>query len=147
MKVGLTGATGFIGSHVLSELAGSGHDVTGFVRSDGQAGAVAERGGTPVVVDLFDRGTLAEELGRLDAAIHTASPGDETSAALDTAVVDAVLEAFDGTGKPYLQISGAWIYGNNRAIREDSPVDAPRSSRGSSRSRSACCQRRGRGAS
>jgi nucleoside-diphosphate-sugar epimerase len=125
MKVGLTGATGFVGSHVLSELSGHGHDVTGFVRDAADAERVAERGGTPVVADLYDREALAEQLARLDAAIHTASPGDETSAALDTAVVDAVLGAFDETGKPYLQISGAWIYGDNLAITEDSPVHAP----------------------
>ena len=40
------------------------------------------------------------------AAIHTASPGDETSADLDAAVVDAAIEAFAGSGKPYLHISG-----------------------------------------
>jgi nucleoside-diphosphate-sugar epimerase len=40
-------------------------------------------------------------------------------------VVDAALAAFTGTGKPYLQISGLWVYGSNTAITEDSPVDAP----------------------
>jgi nucleoside-diphosphate-sugar epimerase len=60
-----------------------------------------------------------------DAAIHTASPGDATSAGLDTAVVDAVTEAFAGTGKPYLQVSGLWIYGDNTAITEQSPLNAP----------------------
>jgi len=33
-------------------------------------------------------------------AIHTASPRDETSADLDSAVVDAAIEAFGGTSKP-----------------------------------------------
>ena len=64
-------------------------------------------------------------LGGADAAIHTASPGDATSADLDSAVADAAIEAFDGTGKPYLQISGLWIYGNNMSISEESPIDAP----------------------
>ncbi len=40
-------------------------------------------------------------------------------------MVDAVTGAFAGTGKPYIQISGLWIYGANRAITEDSPVQAP----------------------
>ncbi len=60
-----------------------------------------------------------------DAAIHTASPNDETSAALDSAVVDAAIEAFDGTGKPYISISGIWVYGANAAISERSPFNAP----------------------
>jgi nucleoside-diphosphate-sugar epimerase len=44
---------------------------------------------------------------------------------LDSAVVDAVLEAFAGTGKPYLHISGLWVYGINMGITESSPYQAP----------------------
>ena len=126
MKVALTGATGFIGSHVLTELHEHGHEVTALVRDDAQADIVAARGATPVVVDLYDRPTVASLLGNADGAIHTASPGDATSADLDSAVVDAVIDAFAGTGKPYLQISGLWIYGTNPAITEESPVQRAR---------------------
>jgi nucleoside-diphosphate-sugar epimerase len=125
MKVVLTGATGFIGSHVLADLDKHGHEVTALVRDDIQAEAVAARDATPVVVDLYDRTAVAKLLGDADGAIHTASPGDATSADLDSAVVDAVLDAFSGTGKPYLQISGLWIYGANPSITEASPVNAP----------------------
>jgi nucleoside-diphosphate-sugar epimerase len=125
MNVVLTGATGFIGSHVLTDLYKHGHEVTALVRDDAQAEAVAARGATPVVVDLYDRPTVATLLGRADGAIHTASPGDATSANLDSAVADAVIDAFGGTGKPYLQISGLWIYGANPAITEASPFNAP----------------------
>ena len=64
-------------------------------------------------------------LSEADGAIHTASPGDETSANLDSAVVDAAIEAFAGTGKPYLHISGLWIYGDNTSISEESPFNPP----------------------
>jgi nucleoside-diphosphate-sugar epimerase len=77
------------------------------------------------VVDLYDRPALVGRLRSADAAIHTASPGDVTSANLDAAMADAAIEAFAGTGKPYLHISGAWVYGANPAITEDSPFDAP----------------------
>ena len=40
-------------------------------------------------------------------------------------MVDAAIEAFDGTGKPYLHISGVWVYGANSSITEESPFDAP----------------------
>jgi nucleoside-diphosphate-sugar epimerase len=125
MKVALTGATGFIGSHVLAELLEHGHEVTALIREDAQADVVKAGGATPAVVDLYDRSAVASLLSGTDGAIHTASPGDATSAGLDSAVVDAATDAFAGTGKPYLHISGMWIYGDNTAISEDSPVKAP----------------------
>jgi len=125
MRVALTGATGFIGSHVLTELHEHGHEVVALIRDDAQADGVAAHGVTPTRVDLTDRPAVVSVLSGVDAAIHTASPGDATSADLDSAVADAAIEAFDGTGKPYLQISGLWIYGNNMSINEESPLDAP----------------------
>jgi nucleoside-diphosphate-sugar epimerase len=125
MKVALTGATGFVGSHVLTELQGHGHDVMALVRDDAQAEAVARRGATPTVVDLYDRPAVGGLLGSAEGAIHTASPGDATSADLDNAVVDAAIDAFAGTGKPYIEISGLWVYGTNTSITEQSPFNAP----------------------
>src|SRR4051794_32188290 len=110
MKVALTGATGFIGSHVLTELQEHGHEVVALVRDD---------------IDLYDRPAVVSALKGADGAVHTASPGDETSANLDAAVAEAAIEAFAGTGKPYLQISGIWVYGANADITEDSPFNPP----------------------
>jgi nucleoside-diphosphate-sugar epimerase len=125
MKVALTGATGFVGSHVLTELQEHGHEVVALVRDNTQADTIASRGATPTVVDLSDRPAVIRVLSDADGAVHTASPGDATSADLDSAVVDAALEAFAGTGKPYLHISGLWIYGNNLSITEESSFDPP----------------------
>jgi nucleoside-diphosphate-sugar epimerase len=125
MHVALTGATGFIGSHVLTELREHGHDVTALVRNEDQARVVGARGASGAVVDLYDRPAVVGRLGSADAAIHTASPGDATSADLDAAMVDAAIEALGGTGKPYLHISGVWVYGANPAITEESPFDPP----------------------
>jgi nucleoside-diphosphate-sugar epimerase len=125
MNVALTGATGFIGSHILAALHDHGHEVTALVRHDAQADVVAARGAKPAVVDLHDRPAVAALLRGADGAIHTASPGDTTSAALDAAVADAAIDAFAGTGKPYLQIGGLWVYGANPAITEQSAFNAP----------------------
>ena len=125
MRVALTGSSGFVGSHVLAELRVHGHEVTALVRDDAQAEVVGERGARPVVVDLYDRPAVMRLLGDGDGAIHTASPGDETSANLDAAVADAAIEAFADTGKPYIHISGVWVYGDNTAISEDSPLEPP----------------------
>jgi nucleoside-diphosphate-sugar epimerase len=110
MNVALTGATGFIGSHVLKELQAHGHDVTALGRDS---------------IDLFDRAAVADVLRDADAAIHTASPGDATSADLDAAVADAAIDAFAGTGKPYAHVSGVWVYGSNDRITEASPLAPP----------------------
>jgi nucleoside-diphosphate-sugar epimerase len=125
MNVVLTGATGFVGSHVLTELREHGHEVTALIRNDADADLVTARGATPAVVDLYDRSAVVGQLRDADGAIHTASPGDATSAQLDSAVVDAAVEAFDGTGRPYIHVSGLWIYGTNSSISEDSPSNAP----------------------
>jgi nucleoside-diphosphate-sugar epimerase len=126
MKVALTGATGFVGSHVLKELREHGHEVVALVRDgDAKAAAVTELGATPAVVDLYDRAAVVGLLRDADGAIHTASPGDATSGDLDSAVVDAAIEAFAGSGRPYIHISGTWRYGNNTAISEESPLKPP----------------------
>ena len=125
MKVALTGATGFIGSHVLTELRDNGHEVTALVRAAADADAVQSRGAVASVVDLYDRPAVSRVLSEADGAIHVASPGDATSAELDAAVIDAAIDAFAGTGKPYLHITGVWVYGSNSAIDEESPIAAP----------------------
>ena len=81
MNVALTGATGFIGSHILTELVSHGHGVIALVRDDTQAVTVAQRGAKAVVVDLYDTPAVIKVFNDADGAVHTASPGDATSAA------------------------------------------------------------------
>jgi nucleoside-diphosphate-sugar epimerase len=125
MKVALTGATGFIGSHVMAELTKHGHEVIALVRDDSQADIARARGAIPTVADLYDRSAVARLFGDADGAIHTASPGDASSADMDAAIVEGALTAFAGSGKPFIDISGLWIYGNNASITEESPINAP----------------------
>jgi nucleoside-diphosphate-sugar epimerase len=125
MNIALTGSSGFVGSHVLTELVAHGHEVTALVRGEEEAIAVTAKGAEATVVDLYDRAAVVNLLVGLDGSIHTASPGDTTSADLDSAVADAVIEAFSGSGKPHIQISGLWVYGSNTAITEDSLRNPP----------------------
>src|SRR3989442_12130660 len=106
MRVALTGATGFIGSHVLAELQEHGHEVTALVRDDAQADVVAARGATPTVVDLYDRPAVVSVLSATDGAIPPASPGDPPSHDLSPAPARAATGAFPGTGKPHTPHSG-----------------------------------------
>ncbi len=82
MNVALTGGTGFVGSHILAELLANGHEVTALVRGDTEAEKVSAQGATPAVVDLHDRPAVVKALSDTDGAIHTASPGDASSADL-----------------------------------------------------------------
>ena len=125
MKIALTGATGFIGSHILTELLSNGHAVVALVRDDTDAETVAARGATPAVVDLYDKAAVAKVFSDTAGAVHTASPGDATSADLDSSVADAAIASFDGTAKPFAMISGVWVYGSNTSISEDSPFNPP----------------------
>lgn len=125
MNIALTGSSGFVGSHVLTELVAHGDEVTALVRDEAQATAVGAKGAKAIVIDLYDRVAVANVLMDMDGSIHTASPGDATSADLDSAVADAVIDAFSGSDKPHIQISGLWVYGSNTAITEDSPRNPP----------------------
>ena len=124
MKLALTGATGFIGSHVLTDLQEHSHEVT---RSSApnRRRKRSKLAAQPRRLSISTIRAPSRRASRVDGAIHTASPGDATSADLDAAVVDAAIDAFAGTGKPYAHISGLWIYGSNLSITEDSPFDAP----------------------
>ncbi|MFF2623603.1 NAD-dependent epimerase/dehydratase family protein [Oerskovia jenensis] len=125
MKVLLTGGTGYIGSAVLAALTARGHEVTALVRSARSARTVEAAGATPVVADITDTTVVATLLADADAAVHAAAAGDGTSPAIDASVVDAVLATFHGTTRPFVHTGGIWVYGNNGAITEDSPLDPP----------------------
>jgi nucleoside-diphosphate-sugar epimerase len=125
MKIALTGATGFVGSHILTELHAHGHEVTALVRDDTEAAKVTANGAAPAIVDLYDAAAVVKVFSEADGAAHTASPGDETSANLDSAVIDAAIGAFGTSGKPYAHISGLWVFGSNTSIDEASPYNAP----------------------
>ncbi len=125
MKIALTGGNGYVGSHVLTDLVSHGHEVTALVRNDEESEKVRDRGAKPVVVDLYDRPAVTTVFSAAGGAVHTASPGDETSADFDSAVFDAAIDAYGSSGKPFVPISGAWVYGNNTNFTEASPENAP----------------------
>lgn len=125
MSVALTGATGLVGSAVLRALLAAGHEVTALVRSDASAETVRAAGARPVVGDLTDPSWLQQQFAATEGAIHTASPGDATSADFDRGVAQAAVAAYAGTGKRYVHTGGVWVFGTGTGITEDSPFDAP----------------------
>jgi nucleoside-diphosphate-sugar epimerase len=123
MNIVLTGATGYIGSAVLRALLAHGHDVTALVRSEASARKVAAERVTSVVGDLTDTPWLTQQLKASHGSIHLAT--GEDAAALDDAVVTAVISAYAGTEKPYVHTGGMCGWGNGEAIVETDEVDPP----------------------
>jgi nucleoside-diphosphate-sugar epimerase len=109
MRVLVTGLSGTIGGAVAKALVRRGHTVVGTVKA---AGRPVPEGVVPLVADLFTADTLAGVAKNIDAAVHAASSNDARSGELDYAVVNTVLEAFAGTGKPFVYTSGLWLHGN-----------------------------------
>ncbi|WP_210505803.1 NAD-dependent epimerase/dehydratase family protein [Naasia sp. SYSU D00057] len=121
MHILLTGGTGYIGGAVLDALTAKGHDVTVAVRSEEAARRVAAKGARAVIGDITDPAWFGALLREADGSIHSAAGG----AAMDAAVLDAVIDAFGGTGKPFVHTGGVWSWGSGTDIDEADPQNPP----------------------
>ncbi|WP_183942837.1 SDR family oxidoreductase [Sphingomonas sp. BK580] len=113
MRVFLTGATGFIGSHLIPALLQSGHDVLGLTRSDAGAHRLEAAGVAVHRGDLERPETLAVGVAAADAVIHCAFDHDFAkfveNTRKDERNIAAMGAALAGTNKPILITSGIGI--------------------------------------
>jgi nucleoside-diphosphate-sugar epimerase len=113
MRVFLTGATGFIGSHIVPELLTRGHDVLGLTRSDDGAQRLEAAGAQVHRGDLERPETLASGAAAAEAVIHCAFDHNFTTffenTKKDERNIAAMGEALAGTSKPILITSGVGI--------------------------------------
>lgn len=111
MRVFVTGATGFIGSAVVKELLGAGHQVLGLSRSDAGAKALTDAGAEVHRGSLQDLESLKKGAAAVDGVIHLAFIHDFTadfmvSVKADQAAIEAMTSVLAGSNKPLITTSG-----------------------------------------
>jgi nucleoside-diphosphate-sugar epimerase len=131
MRIFITGASGWIGSAVVSELTGAGHEVVGLARSDASGDALTATGVEVHRGTLDDLDSLRDAAAASDGVIHLAFKhelafsGDFQGAAdADRRAVETFGEALAGSDRPLIIASGTLGVAPGRVATEQDGHDS-----------------------
>jgi len=108
MKIFVTGASGYIGGSIATNLVSAGHEVLGLCRSANKAAFLKQRSIEPVLGTLGDEQILFQAARSADAVINAADADNPF-------VVEVLLQALEGSGKRLIHTSGSSIVGDRAA--------------------------------
>ena len=127
MRVFITGGTGFIGSAVVDELLGAGHEVIGLARFKSSAEWLVKMGATVFKGSIEDTESLKQGANSADAVIHMAFIHNfsdfEAAAEVDKRAISAIGEALSGSNRSFVITSGIPMGKNGVVVTEDTDSD------------------------